>query len=197
MHFIADRIIADNSSAMKGTHMNLIIQHNLKLELIDDHHSKPLFTMLSSDKLYLREWMPWVDSQQSEDDTVRFIQHARKRHELQNGFECAIMIDDTLVGIIGVHGIDHRNKKCSIGYWLGEGYQGQGFMTKSCQALIDYCYDTLDLNRIEIRCATNNVKSQGIPKRLHFIHEGTMRQAEFLNGAFVDQHLYAKLKADR
>ncbi|MBU3742520.1 MAG: GNAT family N-acetyltransferase [Candidatus Kapabacteria bacterium] len=177
--------------------MNLIIQQDLKLELIDDHHAGALFAMLNNDKLYLREWMPWVDSQQSVDDTIRFVQHARKRHEAQNGFELAIMSNDSLVGILGVHTIDHINRKCSLGYWLGEGYQGQGFMTKSCQALIDYCYDTLDLNRIEIRCATHNYKSQGIPKRLHFIHEGTMRQAEYLNGAFVDHHLYAKLKSDR
>lgn len=177
--------------------MNLMIEHNLKLELIDDHHAEQLFTMIGSEKLYLREWLPWVDAQQSEDDTQRFIQHSRKRHEEQNGFECAIMSEHMLIGVIGIHTIDQQHKKCSIGYWLGEEYQGQGFMTKSCRALIDYCYDTLDLNRIEIRCASNNFKSQGIPKRLHFTHEGTMRQAELLNGTFVDHHLYAKLKSDR
>ena len=63
------------------------------------------------------------------------------------------------------------NKLASIGYWLDQHYQGKGIITKSCKALIHYGFTTLHLNRIEIRCGTENYKSQAIPESLHLKKE--------------------------
>ena len=53
-----------------------------------------------------------------------------------------------------------------------------GLMIKSCEALIKYCFEELQLNRIEIRAAMGNVKNQAIPEKLDFTKEGCVREAE-------------------
>ena len=54
-------------------------------------------------------------------------------------------------------------------------------MTDACRALIDTLFSEYDLNRIEIRAAVQNVKSQAIPERLGFTKEGCLRQCEWLH----------------
>jgi ribosomal-protein-serine acetyltransferase len=106
------------------------------------------------------------------------------------GFQCGIWFHGILAGVIGFHGIDWMNRNVEIGYWLGEKFQGQGIMTKTCHALVDYAFYNYELNRVQIRCATGNKKSNAIIERLGFIKEGTTRQAEFLYDHYVDLFVY-------
>ena len=106
------------------------------------------------------------------------------------GFQCGIWFHGILAGVIGFHGLDWMNRNVEIGYWLGEEFQGHGIITKACHALVDYAFDEYKLNRVQIRCATGNKKSNAIVERLDFINEGTTRQAEFLYDHYVDLFVY-------
>jgi ribosomal-protein-serine acetyltransferase len=69
-------------------------------------------------------------------------------------------------------------------------------MTKSCIAYINYAFNELKLNRVEIRCAVENSKSRAIPEGLGFKNEGTIREAEWLYDHFVDHIVYGMLARD-
>ena len=107
-----------------------------------------------------------------------------------NGFQLTINRKGSIVGMIGLHYIDHEHQKTSIGYWIAQAYQKQGIVVRSCQALIDYCVQELALTTIEISCATHNLKSQTIPKRLGFKKVKTVENAENLYGTMVDHHIF-------
>ena len=66
-------------------------------------------------------------------------------------------------------------------------------MTKSCLALINYAFDELKLNRVEMHCGVENKRSRKIPEKLGFIEEGVVRQAGWLHGRFVDFVIYGIL----
>ncbi|HEX5430939.1 MAG TPA: GNAT family protein, partial [Bryobacteraceae bacterium] len=83
-----------------------------------------------------------------------------------------------------------------LGYWLGREFQGCGVMTDCCRAVIQHLFAELQLNRVEIHCAAANAKSGAIPRRLGFALEGTEREAQYLNGQFVDQLIYAILRCE-
>jgi ribosomal-protein-serine acetyltransferase len=100
------------------------------------------------------------------------------------------------VGVVGYHGIDWQNRSTTLGYWLGEEYQGKGLMTAVCRALVDHAFEELGLNQVGIACAIENKKSCAIPERLGFRREGVQRQAEWLYDHFVDQALYAALASE-
>ena len=67
-------------------------------------------------------------------------------------------------------------------------------MTKVVRALMDIGFKEFRLNKIEIRAATENVKSRKIPERLGFTEEGTLRQVQWLYDHFVDHVVYGMLK---
>ncbi len=115
----------------------------------------------------------WIQ-RQTEEDSMAFIQGAMQQAMQNNGFQAGIWSHGELVGIIGTHQIHWINRTVSIGYWLGEGYQGKGIMTKACQAVIRYLFEECGLHRIEIRAAVDNQKSRRIPERLSFSLEGIL-----------------------
>ncbi len=84
--------------------------------------------------------------------------------------------------------------QAAIGYWLTEAAQGNGIIFKSCKALITNGFKELNLHRIEIKAAVNNIKSQAIPLKLNFTKEGVLREAELVNERFIDLDLFAVLK---
>ena len=62
--------------------------------------------------------------------------------------------------------------------------------------LIDYLFDTIELNRVQINCNVENKRSRAVPERLGFKLEGIHRQVEFLNGKFGDWAIYAILRSE-
>jgi len=62
--------------------------------------------------------------------------------------------------------------------------------------LIAYAFEDLNLNRIEIKAAVENLKSQAIPQKLNFQKEGVLREAEFVNQKYLDLTLYSLLKKE-
>jgi len=174
--------------------MRIKIDETLQLELIAENHAETIFNIVNNCRPYLKKWLPWVDFTVSVDNTMNFIKSSLKRHSENNGFGFVIIFNNDVVGVIGLPAVDHANKTTSIGYWLGEKFQGHGIMTKACKALTEYCFDSLELNRVVINCATENFDSQAIPERLNFTKEGTCKQGEFLNGKFVDYYVYSRLR---
>jgi len=176
--------------------MIISINEDLRLELLEESHIKELFDLTNTNRKYLREWLPWVDSTRNINDTAEFVKTSVSRNNKKNGFELVIKYQERIAGILGLLYIDHLNKNTEIGYWLAESFTGKGIMTESCKALTDRCLKEMNLNRVSIRCAAENYISQGIPKRLNFKKEGVLRENGFLNGKFEDHIVYSMLKSE-
>jgi ribosomal-protein-serine acetyltransferase len=172
------------------------LTEEITLELLDLRHADELFRVTDANREHLRAWLPWVDNTHGPDDTRAFLRETRKQLAEDRGFQTAVRERGTLVGVIGHHGISWANRSASLGYWLAQDAQGRGIMTHACQAFTGHAFDVLRLNRVEIRCATENQRSRAIPERLHFTTEGTLRQAEWLYDHSVDHVVYGMLASD-
>jgi ribosomal-protein-serine acetyltransferase len=69
-------------------------------------------------------------------------------------------------------------------------------MTEAVRALVDHALSVWELNRVEIHAAAENRRSRAIPERLGFRQEGTLREAEFVDGRYLDTVVYSMLAAD-
>lgn len=172
------------------------IDENTDLRILEIRHAEQLFFVTEQSRESLREWLPWIDFTRTVEDSRNFIAGTLQQFSQNNGFQAGIWYKGELAGVIGLHGINWSNKSTSIGYWLGQAYEGKGLMTKACEAVVDYCFIELELNRIEIRTATENKKSMAIPQRLGFRQEGCLKQSERLYEKFVDHFVFGLVKDD-
>jgi len=177
--------------------MTIIVEQNIRLELITENHAQQIFDLIDSNRAYLREWLSFVDRIQSVATAENFVKGTMQRNKEGIEFAFVIIENDNVIGRIGMYKIDSQNKIGEIGYWLAENSQGKGIIIKSCRSIIDFCFEDLQLNRIEIKCGTENIKSKSIPKKLNFTQDGVIRQGEFLYNKFIDLNLYSLLKSER
>ena len=176
--------------------MKIQVDETISLEFLDETDAVSLLNLVNANRAYLRKWLPWVDSMQTVANFKQYIIDSNKQAVDKTDFGYAIIIDKNIVGRIGMHRINRQNKIGEIGYWLSDDLQGRGIITKCCKALISHGFTTLNLNRIEIKCAVENEKSRAIAEKLQFKQEGILKQAEWLNGKFIDLYLYAMLKEE-
>lgn len=172
------------------------IDEDLTVTLMQIKDASELFNLTDASRVYLREWLPWVDATTTVDDSRGFIEHTLLGYENKKSMTLAIRYKGDLVGTVSFNSLDWSNKVAYIGYWLGQGYQGNGIMTRVTQMLTDYAFMELDFNRVDIRAAFENKKSRSIPERLGFVEEGQIRQAEWLYDHYVDHVVYGMLASE-
>jgi ribosomal-protein-serine acetyltransferase len=172
------------------------VRDDVDLRLLEERHTSAVFGLVNQDREHLRQWLPWVDASQTEDDTLSFVRASLEQFAANNGINAGIWSQDQFAGVIGMHKINWLNRKVEVGYWLGQAFQGKGIMTDACRGVVTYAFRELDLNRVEIHCATENEKSSAIPRRLGFTLEGTVRQGQLLDGHYHDLLLFGMLKRD-
>lgn len=174
--------------------MIISIDKNVRLELTATTHAVSLYNAVDTNRKHLAEFLPWVAEMRSIADFQKYTENCERLYKQKKEVSFVILKDQVAVGRIGLHHLNMENKNAAIGYWLTKNAEGNGIITKSCKKLIEYGFEDLGLNRIEIKAAVSNVKSQAIPKKLHFKKEGILREAEWVNGKFLDLVLYSLLK---
>lgn len=172
------------------------IEENLKLVLPLESDAEEINRVVRENLAELKRWMPWVTDEYSIETARDFIKTNLIELAENNIFAAAVVFDRKIVGTIGFHHLNKDNKSVQIGYWLDKNRQGKGLITKCCAVLIDYAFDVLKLNRIQINCHIENVRSRAVPERLGFKLEGINRQVEWLNDSFHDWAVYAMLAED-
>ena len=172
------------------------IDDETEIRLFTEQHADLLFAVVDENREHLREWLPWVDDTKTADDTRKFIRSSVEQFAANEGFAAGLWYRGELAGTIGFHRIDWMNRKAEIGYWVSAAFQGKGIVTRAARALVDYTFDDLGLNRMEIRCAEGNKKSRAIAERLGFRQEGILRQSALLYDHYVDMVIYGMLKEE-
>ena len=164
-----------------------------ELRLLEERHAEELFTLINRNHERLLMWVPWLDNTDSVEHTRDFIKRKLQRLADNNGFVTGIWYKGALAGEIAFDYIDWSNRMTEIGYWLDAEVEGKGLVTKACRVLIAHAFDNLGLNRVQIRCATENLRSRAIPEKLGFMQEGVVRQVERLHDRYVDLVIYGML----
>lgn len=172
------------------------IDQNTELKLLERHHAEAVFRLVDANRDHLRPWMFWVDDTKTVSDSETFIQKALEGFARGTEIHLGIWVDGEMAGIVGAHTIDPIKSYAEIGYWLGKGFQGRGIMTRAVRALIDDLLGERGLNRVEIRCAASNRRSQAVAERLGFRREGRLKKATPVRGGFEDLLIFGMLSEE-
>ena len=77
--------------------------------------------------------------------------------------------------LIGRAGLEHREIheeiELELGYLIGKQYQGQGYATEVCQAILEYAKENTDFEQINCVVQKGNEASIHMAEKLGFVHQ--------------------------
>ncbi len=100
-----------------------------------------------------------------------------------------------LIGAIGLH-IHAEASRAELGYWIGKPYWGQGYATEAAQAVVQYGFEELGLNRICACHFGSNPASGRVMQKIGMAYEGCRRQHFCKWEVFEDCVDYAILRSE-
>lgn len=140
----------------------------------------------------LRDGLPYP---YTEKDAEEYI-HAMLSADKDKTFAFAVALDDKVIGSIGIFRCDNIHRRTAeLGYYIGEKYWGNGYMTSAVRQICDYVFDNTDIVRIFAEPFAGNIASCRVLEKAGFTCEGVLRDNAFKNGEFLDMKMYARIKA--
>ncbi|MFD2679582.1 GNAT family N-acetyltransferase [Bacillus seohaeanensis] len=128
-------------------------------------------------KEQLKMWLPFAKEERTVDEVEDGIRQSYAEFIKRTDFRLHIFLKETdeFIGSTGFHRVDWEIPKVEIGYWLDTRHTRKGYMREVVQTLTTFAFDTLQVNRVEIRCDEKNIASRRIPEKLGYVLEGTLR----------------------
>ncbi len=110
-----------------------------------------------------------------------------------DSIDLLVTVTGEVVGMVSLWPEDSTASKAELGYWIDPAHHRNGYATEAATLLIDHGFTQLGLHRIEARVFEFNEPSQKLLEQLGFEHEGSHREATFVDGEYQDVHWYGLL----
>jgi len=130
---------------------------------------------------HLRPWMPWTnDEPQDIDAKIDLLRRFRGNFDLGRDFVYGIFNRDEsqVVGGTGLHSRVGEGG-IEIGYWIHVEHINRGLATEAAAALTKVAFEINHINRVEIHCDPNNVRSAAVPRKLGFVQETLLHHQDY------------------
>lgn len=167
----------------------------LRLRPFDDTDADDLFALHSNADV-LRYWdsPPWSDRERAD----RFVAVCREMAEEGTGARLAVdrLADGAFIGWCGLIRWNPIYRSASLGYCYAEAAWGHGHATEAARALLQWGFDTMDLNRVQAETDTRNVASARVLEKLGFVREGTLREDCVVDGEVSDTWVYGLIRRE-
>ena len=77
----------------------------------------------------------------------------------------------TFLGTIGYNNFSEKHR-ANLGYDLQSIYSNKGYMTEAIEAVVEFGFNNLNVNRIEAEVMIGNIQSEKLLLKLGFHNEG-------------------------
>jgi RimJ/RimL family protein N-acetyltransferase len=167
----------------------------LRLRPFTSADADALFALHSSVDV-LRYWdsPPWSERARAE----RFIEACGRMAQDGSGARLAMdrVSDKAFIGWCALVRWNPDYRSASMGYCLDDAAWGQGYATEAGRAVLQWAFDTLDLNRVQAETDTRNAASARVLEKLGFVREGTLREDCVVNGEVSDSWVYGLIRRE-
>ena len=129
------------------------------------------------------------------ESTKRFIENSRYDDKNQH-FAVIDDINDEYLGTISLKNIDTYNRNAEYAISMRSEAHGKGVAKVATKVILEKALFDMDLNRVYLYVATDNVRANKFYRKLRFVFEGTFKQHIIRQGCFKDINWYAITKED-
>ena len=170
--------------------LSIEVDEEIQLSSVQESYA-PLYVDLAKENYaYLAKWLVWPPHTKTEEDFSDFILRCKKDHESGAAMTFGVIYAGKLIGNIAYKYINNELKKVEIGYWIAENYQGKGIISRACARLVEYAFTNLDMVKVEMCVASENNPSRAVCERLGMTLEGTITNAEYVQGRVLHHAIY-------
>jgi [ribosomal protein S5]-alanine N-acetyltransferase len=137
---------------------------------------------------------PWTDRERA----ATKIAEDAAAFEKEEFFRFAIELRETgeYLGSCTLFALHRQNRRAELGYVLGRQHWGHGYMQEALDALLEYAFVELDLNRLEADIDPLNKGSASALERQGFKQEGFLPERWIVGGQVSDSALYGLLRRE-
>ena len=86
------------------------MQDKISINPLFKEHAKDLFALTDANRNYLRQWLPWLDTVTTVEDTKAFIVSTTQQNWLGSSQNFGVFCDGSICGVAGFHKIDSQKK---------------------------------------------------------------------------------------
>ncbi|WP_339294181.1 GNAT family protein [Paenibacillus sp. FSL W7-1279] len=179
--------------------MTITIQTSrLQLKTIDRDRAADVVDVIVKNDEHWKVWEPAREAEFYTIDKQEEILEAESRSIADGSlFKVWLHKDDEIIGSIAISNIVRGVfQSAHVGYKLAKAHTGQGYMTEALRAVVDYCFDTMGLHRLEANIMPRNIASLNVVRRLGFYEEGLAVKYLNINGVWED-HLHMVIRNER
>ena len=96
--------------------------------------------------------------------------------------------EEKLVGVVGLHRIDHINQTAELGICIGEKTAwGKGYGTETINALTSHAFGRLNLRHVYLRVLGNNPRGKRCYEKCGFVETGRFKDYILKDGTWYDE----------
>lgn len=131
------------------------------------------------------------------EDGQIYMDWFKKRFKEKNGIRWGIQLkgEDSIIGTIGYNNFT-ENHRANLGYDLQSIYWHKGYMTEAINAVVNWGFNHLNINRIEAEVMAGNIHSERLLSKLGFTHEGSLRDWMYWDDRHFNMEMYSLLRKD-
>jgi ribosomal-protein-alanine N-acetyltransferase len=127
----------------------------------------------------------------------QLVRRLTKQARQGTTYPFAIDVDGRFVGQVTVNNIVRGSAQfASVGYWLDQDVAGRGVMPRAVAMVIDHCFFTAGLHRVEIAIRPENSNSLRVVEKLGIREIGYAPKYLHIDGDWRDHRIYAVTKEE-
>jgi RimJ/RimL family protein N-acetyltransferase len=134
--------------------------------------------------------VPWSYSEAA---ALAWIERTRRKRAEGTVLGLAITAEgrDVPVGHVNLIRFSDDGRDAAIDYWLVPAARGRGIASAACRRLIEWGFDSLDLERVEFAILPDNFASQRVAERVGAVPEGLRERSHEEHGRWWDMNVFA------
>jgi len=105
-------------------------------------------------------------------------------------------VTDRYIGNVGVANLLKKHNSAELAYFIDPDQWGLGYATEAVRGILNFGFNTLELERILGRCMACNLASKRVLEKNRLLFEGLARHEVMKDGEYKDIVRYAILSAD-
>ena len=168
-----------------------------RLEPFVPAHAEALCEAALESVAEVGRWLPWCHEGLRVEDVRAWIDEQVTGREEGTSYEFAIVGEDgRFLGSCGVNHVLREHRLANVGYWARSSQAGRGLVPRAVRRLVTWAFAETELERLEVLCSVENLRSQRAAVKAGARREGILRRRLRIHDRSHDTVVYSFVRSD-